>query len=158
MIQGVCIVNYRRATFRDVESIHGIVNHYAEQGLMLARSRNTIYENLRDFVLAEDNGSVVGVGALHLVWDELAEIRAMAIAPEYTGKGIGMAIVEKLTEDARELGVKTLFTLTYQPGFFSKAGFAEVPKERLSQKVWKDCINCSKFPNCDEIAMIQLLD
>lgn len=151
-------MKYRRATFRDVESIHKIVNYYAEQGLMLARSRNSIYENLRDFVLAEENGNVVGVGALHLVWDELAEIRAMAIAPDYAGKGVGMSIVNQLAEDARELGVKTLFTLTYQPGFFGKAGFREVPKERLSQKVWKDCINCSKFPNCDEIAMIRSLD
>ena len=151
-------MKYRRAKFSDVESIHQIVNFYAEQGLMLARSRNSIYESLRDFILAEDNGTVVGVGGLHLVWDELAEIRAMAIAPEYAGKGIGMSIVEQLAEDARELGVKTLFTLTYQPGFFAKANFHEVPKEQLSQKVWKDCINCSKFPNCDEIAMIRPLD
>jgi len=68
---------------------------------MLARSRNIIYETLRDFILAEDNGTVVGVGALHLVWDELAEIRAMAVAPEYTGRGIGMSIVERLAEDAK---------------------------------------------------------
>ena len=151
-------MKYRRATFQDVESIHRIVNHYAEQGLMLARSRNYVYETLRDFVLAEDNGTVVGVGALHMVWDGLAEIRAMAIAPEYAGRGIGMAIVEQLAKDARGLGVKTLFTLTYQQGFFAKAGFTEVPKESLSQKVWKDCINCSKFPNCDEIAMIRKLE
>ena len=151
-------MKYRRATFQDVESIHRLVNHYAEQGLMLARSRNIIYETLRDFILAEDNGVVVGVGALHLVWDELAEIRAMAIAPDYAGRGIGMSIVEQLAEDAKKLGVKTLFTLTYQPVFFAKAGFHEVPKERLSQKVWKDCINCSKFPNCDEIAMIRSVE
>ena len=158
MKEGVVVVKYRRAQFRDVESVHRIVNQYAEQGLMLARSRNAIYETLRDFVLAEQDGEVVGVGALHMVWDELAEIRAMAVAPEFTGRGIGMAIVEQLAEDARELGVKTLYTLTYQPVFFAKAGFHEVPKERLSQKVWKDCINCSKFPNCDEIAMIRSLE
>ncbi len=151
-------MQYRRATFKDVESIHKLVNDYAEQGLMLARSRNTLYETLRDFILAEENGRVVGVGALHLVWDELAEIRAMAVAPDYAGKGIGLAIVNQLADDAGELGVKTLFTLTYQPVFFAKAGFHEVPKERLSQKVWKDCINCSKFPNCDEIAMIRSLE
>ena len=151
-------MKYRTATFRDVESIHKIVNDYAEQGLMLARSRNSIYETLRDFVLAEDDGKVVGVGALHLVWDELAEIRAMAISPEFAGRGIGLNIVQRLMEDARKLGVKTLFTLTYQPGFFAKSGFYEVPKEQLSQKVWKDCINCSKFPNCDEIAMVRPLE
>lgn len=151
-------MKYRRATFRDVESIHKVINGYAEQGLMLARSRNSIYENLRDFVLAEESGAVVGVGALHLVWDELAEIRALAVAPGVTRKGVGMAIVDQLTEDALELGVKMVFTLTYQPGFFAKAGFHEVPKEQLSQKVWKDCINCSKFPNCDEIAMVRVLE
>ena len=74
------------------------------------------------------------------------------------GKGIGYKIVQQLMEDARKLGVKTLFTLTYQPGFFAKSGFYEVPKEQLSQKVWKDCINCSKFPNCDEIAMVRPLE
>lgn len=151
-------MKYRRATFHDVESIHKIVNSYAEQGLMLGRSRNVIYETLRDFVLADDDGKVTGVGALHLVWDELAEIRAMAISPDYVGKGVGMEIVKMLTQDARDVGVKTLFALTYQPGFFAKAGFHEVPKEQLSQKVWKDCINCSKFPNCDEIAMVKKLD
>jgi amino-acid N-acetyltransferase len=151
-------MKYRRANFRDVESIHKIINAYAEQGLMLARSRNSIYESLRDFILAEEDGIVVGVGALHLVWDELAEIRALAVAPDVTLKGIGITIVNQLMEDARELGVKTLFALTYQPGFFAKAGFHEVPKETLSQKVWKDCINCSKFPNCDEIAMVRELE
>ena len=151
-------MKYRRANFRDVESIHRIVNGYAEKGLMLARSRNSIYETLRDFILAEENDEVIGVGALHLVWDELAEIRALAVAENVTRKGIGMSIVEQLTHDARELGVKMLFTLTYQPEFFEKAGFHVVPKEQLSQKVWKDCINCSKFPNCDEIAMVRTLD
>ena len=151
-------MNYRRAVFRDVESIHKIVNDYAEQGLMLSRSRNSIYETLRDFIVAEQDETVVGVGALHLVWDELAEVRAMAVAPVAKGQGVGMTIVEKLIGDAMILGVKTVFTLTYQPGFFTKAHFREVPKETLSQKVWKDCINCSKFPNCDEIAMIRALE
>mgnify|MGYP003605140670 CR=1 FL=1 len=151
-------MKYRVANFHDVESIHKIVNDYAEKGLMLARSRNSIYETLRDFVVAEKNGEVVGVGALHMVWDELAEIRALAVAPEQARKGVGMAIVEWLIEDAKKMGVKTVFTLTYQSEFFAKAGFRVVPKESLSQKVWKDCINCSKFPNCDEIAMIRALD
>ena len=151
-------MKYRVANFHDVESIHKIVNDYAEKGLMLARSRNSIYETLRDFVVAEKSGEVVGVGALHMVWDELAEIRALAVAPEQARKGVGMAIVEWLIEDAKKMGVKTVFTLTYQSEFFAKAGFRVVPKESLSQKVWKDCINCSKFPNCDEIAMIRALD
>lgn len=148
---------YRKATFKDVEAIHKLVNSYAEKGLMLARARNVLYETLRDMILAEENGEIVGVGALHIVWDELAEIRAMAVAPHIIKQGIGKNIVEALTEEAKAIGVKTLFTLTYQVGFFDKLGFVEVGKEELPQKVWKECINCAKFPNCDETAMLKKL-
>lgn len=148
------VMKYRKAVFKDVEAVHKLINDYAEQGLMLARSRNVLYETLRDLVIAEENGKVVGVGSLHLVWDELAEIRAMAVAPHVTNSGVGRTIVEALTREAIDLGVKTLFTLTYQAGFFRKLGFTEVTKEQLPQKVWKECINCPKFPNCDETAMI----
>jgi amino-acid N-acetyltransferase len=147
----------RKATFRDVETIFALVNDYATKGLMLPRSRNVIYETLRDVTLVEIDGVVAGVGGLHIIWNELAEIRALAVVPELAGKGIGSLLVDKLTEEARDLGVKTLFTLTYQPIFFAKQGFTEVPKEKLPHKVWKDCINCSKFPNCDETALIKEL-
>ncbi|MCE5284875.1 MAG: N-acetyltransferase [Pelosinus sp.] len=146
-------MNYRKATFKDIEAIHKLINDYAEKGLMLARARNVLYETLRDMILAEENGEIVGVGALHIVWEELAEIRALAVAPHITKQGVGRNIVEALTEEAKTLGVKTLFTLTYQVGFFDKMGFSEVGKEELPQKVWKECINCVKFPNCDETAM-----
>lgn len=148
---------FRKATFSDVESILKLINGYAGQGLMLARSRNTLYEGLREFVLAEEDGEVVGVAALHLVWDELAEIRALAVHPDKIKSGIGRTIVEMLTEEAKELGVKTLFALTYQPGFFRKLNFNEVEKDSVPQKMWKECINCPKFPNCDEIAMVKEL-
>lgn len=144
---------YRKARFSDVEEIHKIVNDYATEGLMLARSRNTLYETLREFILAEDDGKVVGVGALHLIWDELAEVRTMAVSPEYKGQGVGRKIVEKLIEEGKVLGVSQFFALTYQPGFFAKLGFNELPKEQLPHKVWKECINCPKFPNCDETAV-----
>ncbi len=148
---------YRKPTFKDVEAIHKLVNDYAEKGLMLARSRNVLYETLRDMVVAEEDGQIVGVGGLHLVWDELAEVRALAVAPEVVRKGVGRALVANLTEEAKELGVKTLFALTYQPEFFAKQGFTEANKDKLPHKVWKECINCPKFPNCDEIAMIKEL-
>ncbi|MCX7781463.1 MAG: N-acetyltransferase [Negativicutes bacterium] len=148
----------RKATFRDVEPVLNIINQYAEKGMMLARSRNTLYETLRDFIVAEDNGQVIGVGALHLIWDALAEVRSLAVTPEATGKGVGRQIVEALIDEAKQLGIETLFTLTYQREFFARLGFHEVPKEQLSHKVWKDCINCPKFPNCDEIAMIKPLN
>ena len=148
---------YRKANFQDVEAIHGVGNEYAEKGLMLARSRNILYETLRDFIIAEQDGQVVGVGALHLIWDSLAEVRALAVAPAVVKSGVGRAIVETLLQEAGRLGVKTVFALTYQPGFFAKLGFEERPKETLSHKVWKECINCAKFPNCDEIAMVKEL-
>ncbi|HWR40737.1 MAG TPA: N-acetyltransferase [Patescibacteria group bacterium] len=149
---------FRKAKFSDVESIHHLINSYAEQGLMLARARNVLYETLREFVIAEEAGEVVGVAALHLVWEELAEVRALAVDPRFTKAGVGRRIVDKLIEEALEYGVKTVFALTYQPGFFEKLGFHEVPKEKLSHKVWKECINCAKFPNCDEIAMLKTLE
>ncbi len=144
---------FRKATFDDVEAIFQLVNRYAEEGLMLARSRNMLYESLRDMIVAEKDDEVVGVGALHLSWDKLAEIRTMAIAPTIKKQGVGRKIVEMLIEEGRQLGVKNLFTLTYQPEFFGKLGFYEINKDKLPHKVWKDCINCPKFPNCDEIAM-----
>lgn len=147
----------RKATFKDVEIIHKLVNDYADKGLMLARARNVLYETLRDMILAVDGDEVLAVGALHLVWDELAEIRTLAVAPHAVKTGLGKEIVNQLMDEAQELGVKTVFTLTYQNEFFAKLGFSEIPKERLPHKVWKECINCSKFPNCDEIAMVRTL-
>ena len=148
-------MHLRKATFGDVEAIHKLVNDYAQQGVMLPRSRNSIYETLRDVILAEEEGQLVGVGSLHLSWDALAEVRALAIAPDFQRQGIGRQIVEALLVEGRALGVKTFFTLTYQPEFFGTLGFSEVTKEELPQKVWKECINCPKFPNCDEVAMVK---
>lgn len=149
---------FRKATFKDVEPIHKLVNDYADRGQMLPRARNVLYETLRDMVLAVEDDVVVGVGALHLIWDELAEIRTLAVAPQVAQKGLGKQIVAALTEEARQLGVKTLFALTYQTEFFAKQGFQEIPKEQLPHKVWKECINCPKFPNCDEVAVMKELN
>lgn len=147
---------YRKATFDDIEQIFQIVNDYASDGVMLARSRNTLYETLRDMVVAEDEqGTIVGVGGLHILWDRLAEIRTMAVLPRLTRRGIGAEIVKRLLEEGRKIGVTKFFTLTYKPGFFQTLGFHTVTKETLPPKVWKDCIDCPKFPNCDEIALIR---
>ena len=146
-------MEFRKARFTDVEAIHAIVNGYAEEGQMLARARNVLYETLRDMTVAEEDGKIVGVGALHLTWDALAEVRTLAVAKEYSRRHIGTGIVERLLQEAKEIGVKTVFTLTYRPDFFGTLGFVETSKDSLHHKVWKDCINCPKFPNCDEIAM-----
>ena len=147
---------YRKARFDDIESIFGLVHIYAAQGEMLPRSRNTRYENLRDMVIAESGSKVVGVGALHIMWDRLAEVRMMAIAPAYMRRGIGTEIVRWLLDEGDALGIEKVFTLTYKPDFFRKLGFIRISREELPQKVWKECIDCPKYPNCDEIAMIKV--
>lgn len=144
----------RKAKISDVESIHTLITYYAEQDLMLARSRNMLYENLREFTVAEDQGQIVAAGSLHITWQDLAEIRAMAVTPDYKKKGIGRRLVSKFIEEAWELEIPRIFALTYQDGFFAKCGFSIIDKDSLPQKVWKECVNCPKFPNCEEIAMI----
>ncbi|MDY6054116.1 MAG: N-acetyltransferase [Anaerovibrio sp.] len=146
---------YRKARFQDAETIYNLIYDYAQKGEMLARSRNTIYETMRDMVVAEnEDGEVVGVGGLHITWDSLAEVRSIAVSPKYKRHGIGSGIVKELIREGKEMGVKKIFTLTYKPQFFVTLGFREVKKEDLPHKVWKECIDCPKFPDCDETAMI----
>ena len=145
---------YRKPTFADVDEIYNLIAGYAAQGVMLPRPHNVLYETLREFVVAEDaDKKIVGVGALHLTWNELAEVRSMAVHPDFSRRGIGSAIVRKLLEEGREVGVKKFFTLTYRPEFFKSLGFELTTKESLPHKIWKECIECPKFPNCDEIAL-----
>ncbi|SNU97056.1 Amino-acid acetyltransferase [Megamonas hypermegale] len=144
---------YRKATFNDVEDIFELVNDYAQDGIMLARSRNTLYETLRDMYVAEENGEILGVGGLHIVWEELAEVRTLAVSKKALRRHIGANIVKHLLEEGKILGVRRVFTLTYQDKFFASLGFEVATKDNLPQKVWKECIDCPKFPHCDEIAM-----
>jgi len=147
----------RKAKLSDVEKIHELVNYYAEKGLMLSRSRSVLYEYIRDFAVAELDGEIVGTGALHILWIDLAEIRALAVKEELFGKGIGKDLVDFFLNEAKELDIPKVFTLTYQPGFFDKCGFNTVDKENMPHKVWKECINCPKFPNCDEVCMERVI-
>lgn len=151
-------VGIRKAKLTDVEHLQRLINGFAEEGLMLARSRHMLCEHIREFMVYEREGKILGVGALHILWDDLAEIRALAIDKEYQGQGLGRMLVNTLLEEANELGVPNVFTLTYQAGFFTRCGFKLVNKEDLPQKVWQECIYCVKFPNCDENAMILHLD
>lgn len=148
------LMEFGKAKITDVEIIHTLINYYADKGLMLARPRTMLYESLREFTVARDQGKVVAAGSLHIIWEDIAEVRALAVAPEYAKKGLGRMLVDMFIEEARELGIPRLFALTYQQAFFAKCGFQVVPKESLPQKVWKECINCPKFPKCEEIAMI----
>ena len=148
---------YRKAILGDAEAIFALANFYAEQGEMLPRSRHQVYEYIRDYIVVEDEGKVIAMGALHLMWSDLAEVRTLAVAESYKRKGIGLNIVESLMKEAKDLGVKKVFALTYQPEFFSACGFSVESKENMPQKVWMECVNCPKFPNCDEICMTRLV-
>ena len=122
---------------------------------MLSRSLSELYESLRDFFVVEEDGRILGAAALNIVWDYLAEIRSVAVSEDAGGKGVGTLVVQACIEEARELGLKRLFCLTYKPDFFARFGFHVVDKAELPHKVWGACIKCVKFPDCDEIAMIQ---
>ena len=146
---------YRKARFDDIESIFGLVHIYAAQGEMLPRSRNTLYENLRDMVIAESGSEVVGVGALHIMWDRLAEVRMMAIAPAYMRRGIGTEIVRWLLDEGDALGIEKVFTLTYKPDFFGSSDLSVLVGRNCRRRCGRNA-STAEYPNCDEIAMIKV--
>jgi amino-acid N-acetyltransferase len=150
--KGNCMI-IRKARLSDSEAIHKLVYHYAKKGLMLARSRSAIYEDIRNYSVMEEDGEVVGIGALSILWVDLAEVRTLAVKERFSGQGVGKKLVQHFLEEAKELGIQKVFTLTYQTAFFEKCGFKEISKEGMPHKIWKDCLNCPKFPNCDEVLM-----
>ena len=144
----------RKAKISDVKDIQKLLTSYASRGEMLSRSLSELYDSLRDFYIFEEEGRVIGTSALHIVWEDLAEVRSVAVAEDAGRRGIGSQVVGACLEEARLLGLRRLFCLTYKPEFFAKFGFVVVDKSELPHKVWGDCIKCVKFPDCDEIAMI----
>jgi amino-acid N-acetyltransferase len=144
----------RKARLTDVKAIHALVNAYALEGQLLPRALTELYECLRDFYVWEEEGRIVGVCGLHVAWEDLAEVRSLAVDSSAKGRGIGRALVERCLEEARDLAIPRIFALTYQEGFFSNLGFVEVDKQTLPQKIWADCLKCVKFPDCDETAMM----
>jgi amino-acid N-acetyltransferase len=147
----------RKAKIKDAKDIQTLVNYYARQGQLLPRSLNELYESIRDFYVYEDNLEIIGVCALHINWEDLAEIRSLAVKEERNGEGVGMRLARVCLDEAKSLDIPSVFALTYRPGFFEKLGFQKVDKTLLPQKVWQDCLKCIKFPECDEEAvMIQL--
>ena len=151
------MITFRRAHLLDAEDIIGLIADYANEGLMLPRTLNSVYEGIWEYSLALDEERVVGVGGLHVIWNDLVEVRSLAVNRAYTGRGIGSRLVGILLEKARDLQCPRAFTLTYQVGFFEKLGFCLTNKEDMPHKVWKECLNCVKFPNCDENAMVRVL-
>jgi amino-acid N-acetyltransferase len=144
----------RKAQIADVKEIQKLLMTFANRGDMLSRSLSELYESLRDFYVIEEGGVLLGAAALHIVWEDLAEVRSVAVTEDAGRKGIGSRLVQACIAEAREIGLKRIFCLTYKPDFFAKHGFLLVDKAELPHKVWGDCIKCPKFPDCDENAMI----
>jgi len=148
----------RKARVDDAPVIHALVNSFARKEKMLPLSLGQVYERLRDFFVAERRGRVVACGALHVVWEDLAEVRSLAVQKEYQRRGIGSALFHACIEEAPRLGVRRVFALTFVPEFFQRMGMVLVAKETLPHKVWSDCVRCPRFPNCDEVALVADLD
>ncbi len=144
----------RKATVSDVARIRDLINLYAKRDLLLPRSLSDIYECLRDYWVCEREGSVLGCAALHVDWEDLAEVRSLAVAENEQGRGLGKRLVKRCIREAGQLGIRRVFALTYVPTFFEKHGFRRFPKEELPRKIWVECIRCPKFPDCNEIALV----
>lgn len=149
--QGVIV---RKARIDEADKIRELVNYYADKRRMLSRPLSEIYENIRDYFVAEVDGAVVGTAALHVFWEDLAEVRALAVTEELCGTGLGRMLVEACCREARGLGIERVFALTFIPAFFRKLGFSDEKKESLPHKIWTDCIRCPLFPDCAEEAVV----
>lgn len=144
----------RKARVRDVRAIQALIDASASKGEMLPRSLSEIYDHLRDFYIYRGDRSLLGTCALHICWEDLAEIRSLAVVEEERQKGIGSQLVRACLREAKRLDIRKVFVLTYKPAFFQRFGFEIVDKATLPHKIWSDCLKCVKFPDCDEIAMI----
>ena len=145
----------RKATLRDIPAMQALVEGYVREGIILYRSNDEIAHTIRSYTLVEEDGELVGFGALHIYSPQLAEVRSLLIAPSFQHKGYGKKLVNRLLEEARSLGLSKVLALTYHGDFFRSLGFHEIPKEEIpNQKVWEDCIKCKQFPVCNELAFI----
>ena len=147
-----------KATIRDVEQMHRLINYFADKDEMLPRPLSEIFENIRDYFVVRQGRRVVACGALHVMWSDLAEVKSVAVSEDTQRQGIGSRLVQACFEEAGELGLPTIFCLTYKPAFFERFGFSQVDKMQLPRKVWTECYHCPKFPDCDEVAMVCGLD
>ncbi|VAX17784.1 Acetyltransferase, GNAT family [hydrothermal vent metagenome] len=149
---------FRPAVIKDSKDIHALVNYYVGKGFMLPRALSEIYETIRQYCIYEEDGKTLGVCGLHVTWEDLGEVRALAVDPDSAGRGIGSALVKIALEEASRLGLPKVFTLTYVPDFFARLGFTIVDKQDFPHKIWGECIRCHKFPDCDETGMIIKVD
>ncbi|MEK3919741.1 N-acetyltransferase [Paenibacillus sp. FSL K6-2393] len=148
----------RKAVSEDVEPLYEMIKGYAERGIMLPRSREILHRQLEHFVVAEVDGEVVGCGSLCRLGNDLVEVRSLGISEGHKGLGIGSRLLDRLVEEAEKQQIPKIMALTYEVSFFLKNGFAVVEKEIFPEKVWTDCVHCSKQDCCDEIAVLKELN
>ena len=149
-------MNIRSARVGDVPAIHDLIRTFADRKLMIRRSLGELYESIREYLVAtDDGGRVIGCAALHVFWEDLAELKCLAVSEQAHGRGVGRRLVEACWEAAQELELATVFTLTYVPEFFEKCGYQRVEKSELPHKIWNECVRCPLFPNCHETALIR---
>ena len=151
-------MNVRNANVSDVKAIHALINCFAERDMMLFRSMADIFTNLQTFLVVEQDGETIGCCAIEVIWSDLAEIKSLAVHEAHQSKGVGAMLVNAAVEQARQLGVPKVFGLTLKPEFFVKLGFQAANKETLPMKVWSDCARCTKQQNCDETAVVKLIE
>ena len=144
-----------RAMVSDAASMHQMISHFADKGDMLPRALSEIYEDIRDYFVVREESQVVACAALHVTWDDLAEIRSLAVYEKEQNQRIGSFLVNACIKEAKELGIPKVFCLARKPAFFEKHGFQLIDKTELPHKVWAECYRCPKFPNCDEVALIR---
>lgn len=147
----------RKAVISDVPHIHRLLQEYGRKGELLSRPLSQLYDHLRDFWVCQEkagDAGIIGCCALQFCWEDLAEIRSLAVRPDATGRGIGTRLADTALAEARAYRIRKVFTLTYRPGFFQRLGFLPVDRSELPLKIWSDCIACVQFPNCNENAMI----
>jgi len=146
-----------KARISDADQMHELINRFADNGEMLPRPLSEIYDNIRDYFVVRQGKQVIGCAALHIMWSDLTEIKSVAVVENSQRQGIGSQLVEACIKEAKELGIPTVFCLTYKPAFFEKFCFSQIDKMDLPQKVWTECYRCPKFPNCDEVALTRAL-
>jgi amino-acid N-acetyltransferase len=148
------VIQVEKAKISDIPQIHRLINGFADKGMMLARPLSDLYEDVRDFYIVRNGQELIGCAALAIAWEDLAEIRSVAVAENAQKQGLGAKLVKACLEEAKEMEIKTVFCFTYRPAFFKEQGFVDIDKTELPRKVWTDCFRCPKFPNCDEIALV----
>ena len=156
----ILLIMIRKATINDIKEIHKILQKYGEKGDLLPRPLSELYDHVRDFAVCvnKKDNRIIGCCALQFCWEYLAEIRSLAVYPEYVRNSIGSRLVKKALSEAKSFNIKQVFVLTYKPVFFEKFDFVKIDRSQLPLKIWGECILCVKFPDCDETAMMKELE